>query len=341
MKRTDSFLRVVVNLAGHQKLIKKLFEPIVLRFKSNIPMASFKLPTVRGTHARALDQFFTNAPLAKHCVQALQSCMLQPIQQTFGLVLEPSCGNGAFVQALASEAHLAPPQLCWMDIDSKLKQHRQDFLAYQPPSVISLPCLVVGNPPFGKNASKAVRFFNHAASFADVIAFVVPRSFRKASVQNRLNQRFHLVLDQVVLKSPEPAFWLQSVPYWVPCTFQVWMRATFQRQHCSLPSKGHVPLLRARIPTLHETDDFAFVKRDQNPDIAIRRVGVHAGRIFTNNLDTAGLGSHLFLRLRTPTASILQKLHSLDLEHAPCKYDTAGNPSLSKSELCALYLASK
>lgn len=39
--------------------------------------------------------------------------------------------------------------------------------------------VVVGNPPFGRNSSLAIRFFNKAACGAEIIAFIVPRSFKK------------------------------------------------------------------------------------------------------------------------------------------------------------------
>ena len=39
----------------------------------------------------------------------------------------------------------------------------QNFFDYKPDSVGNI--LTIGNPPFGKNSSLAVKFFNHAAQF--------------------------------------------------------------------------------------------------------------------------------------------------------------------------------
>jgi hypothetical protein len=55
--------------------------------------------------------------------------------------------------------------------------------------------LTITNPPFGRNNSLSIPFFNKAAQVSDVIVFIVPRSWRKWSVQNRLDQNFHLVRD--------------------------------------------------------------------------------------------------------------------------------------------------
>ena len=55
--------------------------------------------------------------------------------------------------------------------------------------------ITISNPPFGRNNSLSIPFFNKAAQVSDLIIFIVPRSWRKWSVQNRLNQNFHLVRD--------------------------------------------------------------------------------------------------------------------------------------------------
>ena len=74
--------------------------------------------------------------------------------------------------------------------------------------------LTLGNPPFGKNASLAQKFFNRSAIYSDAIAFLIPRTFRKASMINRLNRNFHCIFDETV---PENQFVFEYKPYddWV------------------------------------------------------------------------------------------------------------------------------
>ena len=62
--------------------------------------------------------------------------------------------------------------------------------------VVSAACLAhdLGNPPFGKNCSLAIKFFNKAAEFADLIAFIIPRTFKRISIQNKLNLNFSFIL---------------------------------------------------------------------------------------------------------------------------------------------------
>jgi hypothetical protein len=56
--------------------------------------------------------------------------------------------------------------------------------------------VTISNPPFGRNNSLSIPFFNRAAEHSEFIAFIVPRSWRKWSVLNRLDRRFHLVSDK-------------------------------------------------------------------------------------------------------------------------------------------------
>jgi hypothetical protein len=72
-------------------------------------------------------------------------------------------------------------------------------------------------------------------------------------------------------------------------------------------------------------------------------VGVNAGRIFTEHPAQCSAESHLFVRVtkRKRVKRVIRNLRRLDLEHAPFKYDTAGPPSISKSELCHAYTSRK
>ena len=95
---------------------------------------------------------------------------------------------------------------------------KQSFFDYVPKHQSETRILVIGNPPFGRVCSMAIKFFNHAAAWADVIAFIVPRTFRKISVQNKLNTLFHLIYDEEIPTSP-----CHFTPKMMAkCCFQVW-----------------------------------------------------------------------------------------------------------------------
>lgn len=104
--------------------------------------------------------------------------------------LEPAGGTGTFIQAALDRG---VPTIKSYDIEPLHPSVvRGDFLCQFPPIN---GAVAVGNPPFGRNNALSVPFFNHATRFCDVICFIVPRSWRKWSVINRLDRSFHLLDD--------------------------------------------------------------------------------------------------------------------------------------------------
>jgi hypothetical protein len=191
-------------------------------------------------------------------------------------------------------------------------------------------CLTIGNPPFGKNATLAVQFFARAALFSDTIAFVLPRTFLKQTILARLPANFKLRAQRDI---PGMGFDFEGKPATVPAVFQVWTHELSHNAKATPPAAAKF-----------ECADFAFVQPGQPCDIIIRRVGVLAGRIYMSEADLARWTTlnHFFLRVRdrdNPAAvsRVVANLCALNLEQLPCKYATAGMPSISKSELCREY----
>ncbi len=152
-------------------------------------------PIDANARAAELDQIFTTDEVARD--------LLDFVIRRYGshqhLFIEPSAGLGAFLKHM-------PASKIGIELDCKIPGLlAADFLTVSVHC--TPPIIVVGNPPFGKNSSMAVDFFNHAARMADVIAFVLPLTFRKASIQNRLHEKFHLV-DEVDV--PALAFTFRS-----------------------------------------------------------------------------------------------------------------------------------
>jgi hypothetical protein len=133
--------------------------------------------------------------------------------------------------------------------------------------------------PFGTSGSLARSFFNHAATFSNVIAFILPGSFHKDSVQNKLNKRFHLVHGRAL---EENSFTFKDQDYGVRCVFQIWARfdsANLFQKKPRVPISG----LREKVKSVKKTTDFELVNAEQHPDIAVRRTGVNAGKIFLDS----------------------------------------------------------
>ena len=131
---------------------------------------------VIGKNPREFDQFFTKDCVAEKCVNYLESIISCDFD-SFDCIVEPSFGQGAFVKAISNKIS-SKEKLIYVDIDSADEKYRYDFLKdnYTINMVKKVKkkcgCLTIGNPPFGKNSSLAIAFFNKAAEFSDVIAFI-------------------------------------------------------------------------------------------------------------------------------------------------------------------------
>jgi hypothetical protein len=185
-----------------------------------------------------------------------------------------------------------------------------DFLAWEPSS--DTKRVFFGNPPFGKQGSLAKQFIQHAAKYADVIAFILPKSFVKPSMSRAFPSKFHCILEKEL---PKDSFEVNSVAYDVPCVFQIWQKKSEDR---------------AKSELIKEIG-FQYVKSSEEYHIAFRRVGGKAGTCFLKGSGEFSVQSHYFLKLDTLHVANTQKIIDAVNKHI-FPSNTVGPRSLSKSE---------
>ena len=271
------------------------------------------------SRARELDQYFTTSAVARHCLDQLNSVLADMagcaalLQDPVLWYLEPSAGEGAFFDLLPRATRLG------LDLEPRHPAIQQaNFLEFRPAQLP--PFLVtVGNPPFGVNYSMAVRFFNHAAQFSQVIAFILPMAFRKESTIRRLNPLFALVSDEAL---PAKAFVFQGQPYSVPCCFQIWVKQSMPRIH---------------EPEVRHHADFEFVGAG-DADFAIRRVGRRAGCVL-NEFSGYARTSHHFIRVLAPRVAVKAVFGAIDWSAEQTR--STGSASIGKPELVRRYEAER
>lgn len=255
------------------------------------------------TNSKELDQFYTNSAIAKLCMETLEN--EYRLEDFF--LLEPSAGTGAFSDLFHSNS-LA------LDIDPKKSYiKKRDFLELSVNAFNDRRVFTIGNPPFGKNSSLAIKFFNKSAEFSEYIAFVVPKTFKKVSLVNKLDLNFHLVDEKEL---PLDSFIFEGNKYSVPCVFQVWKKMDVKREV---------------VKTKNTSENFEFTSRDE-ADFAIRRVGGLAGKViedFTQYKDS----SHYFIKSKTNKNSLMINIKRIYEDLNELARNSAGNPSLSKHEL--------
>ena len=270
------------------------------------------------TRQEGLDKFYTVPSVAKECISKVGERFHW---DSWDLVVEPSAGNGSFFLQIPSTKKIG------LDIRPEHSQIQTlDFFNYKPPETSS-NILVLGNPPFGKSCSLAVKFFNHAASFASVIAFIVPRTFRRISLQNKLNSFFHLLQD-IELPLEPCAF---TPPMMAKCCFQIWQKQPAPRIIVDLPIShpdwiflSYGPLGQDGQPTPPKDADFA-----------IRAYGGRCGDIQSTNLQTLRPKSWHWIQSNINKNTLIDRFMSLDYSISE---DTARQNSLGRSDLILLYL---
>lgn len=151
------------------------------------PALKSALVKLGNTRVTGKEQFYTPKETAEFVMAQVHQ--LVPNLSTRHL-LEPAGGTGAFIEA----AHnFGIKKITSFDIEPLHPEVTlSSFLD------VTLPdekFITVSNPPFGRNNSLSIPFFNHAAPVSDFIAFIVPRSWRKWTVINKLNRNFQLVRD--------------------------------------------------------------------------------------------------------------------------------------------------
>lgn len=134
------------------------------------------------------EQYYTPATVARDVLVRAASHIKDPEGRVF---LEPAGGTGVFLEA-AKEFGFS--RRVSYDIEPHHPGVNQGSFLDQSLSLLT-GAVCVSNPPFGRNNALSIPFFNHAADHCDLIAFIVPRSWRKWSVINRLDTRFRLVDD--------------------------------------------------------------------------------------------------------------------------------------------------
>lgn len=264
-----------------------------------------------GLKRDTIDKYYTKSSIAKQCCDIFKEHV--KINPEIDVIVEPSAGNGSFIPFLSP--------LCYTFIFYDIEPEspliiKQDYLLFNPKTLVNPDKLTkhhaIGNPPFGRQSSTAIKFIKKSAEFCQTISFILPNSFKKESMQKYFPDYFHLIYQCDLEKN---SFTVGDRPKDVPCVFQIWEKKSFKRLP---PSK--------LIPTI-----FDFVKKEEHPDVSFRRVGVNAGKIEIENLNEKSKESHYFIKFHDliDKTIIIEKMRKIQYE----TNNTVGPKSISKQEI--------
>jgi len=263
-----------------------------------------------------LDKFYTIKSYSKKCINIVFE---KYDISSFDLIVEPSAGDGSFFNQLNFTNKIG------IDINPENNDIlKMDFFDFKPS--INKNILVIGNPPFGKVSSMAIKFFNYSAKWSNVIAFIIPRTFRRPSVQNKLDKMFHLIYDEDV--PTNPCCFIPKIM--VKCCFQIWEKKETERLFINLPTKHN----DWNFLGFGENDINGQPTPPINADFAIRAYGGKIGEIKKNNLHELRPKSWHWIKSNIDKDKLYNIFNNLDYS---ISLNTARQNSIGKGELIKLY----
>ena len=267
----------------------------------------YKIKQQKGLNRNTIDKYYTCYSVVKMCIDMIDKYI--KIDKN-DIIIEPSAGNGSFINSIKSLTDNYKFYDLEPEHDDILKQ---DYLLgnYEDIKKKYNKIHIIGNPPFGRQSSLAIKFIKKSCEICNTISFILPKSFKKDSLQKVFPLNFHLIYE---FDLPTNSFIVDGKEHDVPCVFQVWEKRYTDR------------IITKKI----EPNNFVFVNKNDNPDISFRRVGVNAGNIDIN-IKEKSEQSHYFIKF-TNDKPIFDNINEL----SKIKYkfnNTVGPKSISKQEL--------
>jgi len=261
-----------------------------------------------GLKRETIDKFYTSSTIVNKCMELIKEKI--NIEET-DLCIEPSAGNGSFINSIKSLFN----NYKFYDLEPENEEIiKKDYLEYDYNTINKKPnskVHIIGNPPFGRQSSMAIKFIKKSCEYGDSVSFILPKSFKKDSLKKRWPLNFHLICEYDL---PKNSFIVDKKEYDVPCVFQIWIKKDVDR---ILPKK--------LIP-----NKYKFVKKTDRHDISFRRVGVNAG-VIDKETEKKSTQSHYFIKFDIElTDELFNKLKKINYN---CKNNTCGPKSISKQEL--------
>jgi hypothetical protein len=261
----------------------------------------------KGLKRIVIDKFYTKDSVVQICIDLFKKYITICDDD---LIIEPSAGNGSFIPGIKSLSS----NYIFYDLEPENKEIiKQDYLNINHELFKNKfnNIHIIGNPPFGRQSSLAIKFIKKSCEFCNSLSFILPKSFKKDSLKNKIPLCFHMIYE---IDLPDKSFLVDGVEHDVPCIFQIWEKKDVDR------------FVTNKLNPVH----FIFVDKSESPDISFRRVGVNAGTIDAN-IDNKSIQSHYFIKF-TNGKPIYENINLL----SGIIYDfnnTVGPKSISKQEL--------
>jgi hypothetical protein len=270
----------------------------------------------KGLKRNVIDKYYTKPTIVELCINNILT-HINNIKNRKNIIIEPSAGNGSFIPKIKELFN----NYMFYDIEPESEDiTKQDYLKLNVDNYVKQykEIHIIGNPPFGRQSSSAIKFIKKSCVFCKSLSFILPKSFKKESLKKHFPINFHLILE---IDLPYNSFLVNNIEYNVPCIFQIWEKKDIPRD-----------IIEKLKPI-----NFTFVKKEEKHDISFRRVGINAG-VIDKNTDNKSIQSHYFITFNEVSLidndDIINKLKNINFNSST---HTVGPKSISKQELIKEY----
>ena len=240
----------------------------------------------------------------------------------FDLIVEPSAGAGAFSNAILKKGI----NCLAYDIKPDAPGIIQTDFLNTIFNWVNKKTLVIGNPPYGRRGKLAIAFIKKCYfEGADCIAFILPRSFKRDSLKNRIPLCYHLEeewdLDNFELPNGQLCK-INSV-------FQKWVKRSTNRKIILKP-KNHVDFEMKHIHfTLDKPETIKYVLENYEFGIGKSTLKIKPSKDFNK-------GSVWFIKPNIP--GVLEIFKQCTFSKAK---ESTRIPTLAKGEIIEEYIKIK
>lgn len=116
----------------------------------------------KGLKRNTIDKYYTKDNIVDLCLNLVK----QHIEiNNNDLIIEPSAGNGSFISGIKELS----TNYIFYDLDPEnIEIVKQDYLLLDSSKFINNNIHIIGNPPFGRQSSIAIKFIKNLVSFVIV-----------------------------------------------------------------------------------------------------------------------------------------------------------------------------
>lgn len=270
--------------------------------------------------------------------------------------IEPSAGDGAFIRALVA-AGVEPDNIIAFDLDPKVDVvcgvtiHEMDFFDVNHVDYgIPYGSVAIGNPPYGKGGSLAMKFMNHLCSLkVRAVCFLNPICVgNKHFTLSTIDQYLHMVdvmefeegkhfrypnSDKDTSKKNNP----------VRCQFQIWERKCERRPDLEkLIDNEIIRVVKVKVQkidgkelALGERNDYDSLRGQI--DFTVVSHGNKAGTVIEFDPSTHKSTVKMFVHVKRDCGydkeAVMKFLREIDLTQLTKWSTIRHNPSIAPSEL--------